>query len=119
MQKNFRILSILVMTMIITIAVNSFAKTSNLVTTITGTTVKSTTIGLGSGVYPALYTSSSTYASIFSFTTSVGTSQYHDATVGSTFTVTELGTTDNDIVIVNQKNKTSHIANNYSGVVFY
>lgn len=120
MYKNFKILGILLTAVVLTSIGNTLAvNNSNLVTTLTGTGTKSTTIGIGSNTYPSLYTKSSTYASLFSFKTSRGTSPYYDAPVGTTVTVTNIGKVDNEIVIVNQKNKKYHILNNYSGIVYY
>lgn len=120
MLKNIKILGILLTAVILTSFGSTYASNrANLVTTLTGTSVKSTTIGIGSVTYPLLYTNSSTYASLFAFKSSKGTSPYYDANAGATFTVTKIGSVQNDVVIVNQKNKTSHALNNYSGVVFY
>lgn len=120
MKKNLKIFSTLLIITIITGIGNVFAtNTSPLITTLSGTTIKTTTIGIGSGTYPALYTASSTYDSLFAFSTSNGTSEFYAATVGTTFTITALGKDGNDIVSVKQKNKTYHILNNYSGTVIY
>ena len=91
----------------------------NLNVTLFGKIEKSITLGIGSATYPALYTSSAQHDTEFSFITSRGSSVYRVAPVGATFTVTALGTVENDVVIIKLRNRFVQIFNDYSGIAFY
>lgn len=122
MKKNITILGILVSILLVANTTKAFAYTEDIDITLYFQNVFTTTVNVMDNgfMYPALYTESSQYASEFSMQTSDGQTPYYNANVGSTFTVSQLGTITQNILFVHQRNTSSWtFSNHYVGKLFY